>query len=129
MSYPKTKDEWWSMLTERKDQVRTLVVDWHPRSGEYDNAHGMKITAAAAEELCDAARAAMAGEGPINAGLCFDTLLAARDPDLAALLSGAWWGLPESAEVRSLPGFMLLCDLCSEAHVLYEGGELPESLS
>ena len=34
-----------------------------------------------------------------------------------------WFGMPESTEVRSYPGFGVLCNLCSESYVLYEGDE------
>lgn len=127
MSYPKTKDEWWAMLTEEKTKLRDLVVDFHPRSRVYDNAHDMEITAPGAEAICDAVRRHLTKGGPIDAGAAFDAFLDTKDAEnMSGMLSATWFGLPESVEVRSLPGFGLLCDLCSEADVLYEDGEVPE---
>lgn len=112
---PNTADEYWAVCTEWAGQLRSLVRSFHPVYGrEWD----WTITAPAAEAVCAAAReqiAVTADEDPV---LKFDRLLAGRDPEMPLFLSQVWFGMPECMESREQPGFVVLCDLCSEGHLV-----------
>ncbi len=41
-----------------------------------------------------------------------------RNNKLSDVLRQLWYTLPDSPRARTLPGFGVLCDLCSERHVL-----------
>ena len=43
-----------------------------------------------------------------------------RNPELVRYFNGAWWNAPGSPSIHQIPGWGVLCDLCSEEHVLYE---------
>ena len=87
----------------------------------------MPISAGAAEAVCESIRREIAVEETKEPGVRFDRLLATKDREMVTLLNQVWFGLPESMDSRSLDGFGVLCDLCSEGGVLYEDDEeLPE---
>lgn len=48
-----------------------------------------------------------------------------RDPELAGKLHDAWFMAPDSPAIHLWPGWHVLCDLCSERDVLYEGEPEP----
>jgi hypothetical protein len=45
-------------------------------------------------------------------------LKATRDPGLAKLFHDAWWKAPDQEWIRALPGWFVLCDLCTDSHAL-----------
>lgn len=119
MDYPTTAAEWWELLNKNLEDVRMLVHNYHPAM--HAHRKPMKITAPNAEEACEKIRKQLAkrGSSPVDD---FNMALEAKDgPAMVSLLNGAWFGMPEAFEVRSEPGFHVLCDLCSEGCVLHEG--------
>lgn len=40
------------------------------------------------------------------------------------LLNHAWWRLPDVPQIHQLPCFHLVCDICSESHVLQGGSNV-----
>ena len=113
----KTQD-WIATFNRSKNELRDLIAQFHPSVKAHTSAltkKTYKVTASSAEEACKVVRKQirqMESQNPITV---FDTL--AENPaihikELTSLLSGAWFGLPESSSVRSLPGFFELCDLC-----------------
>jgi hypothetical protein len=121
------KQDWIATFKDHKNNLRNLVVRFHPSSKSQvlvaDSSvevpsstleTDFKITAASAEEACEVVRQKILSTKPHNPVLIFDT--AANDPIdtalLIRLLNETWFGLPESASVRKLPGFYALCDLC-----------------
>lgn len=50
-----------------------------------------------------------------------DQLRTERDDRLASRLEKAWGMAPDSPKIHLWPGWHVLCDLCSERDVLYEG--------
>lgn len=122
------KQDWIDTFNRSKNELRELVEQFHPSSKAKvrEGAPTVEvpagvillpcpITAPTAEEACEVVRKQIQRTKPQNPLTIFDTL--AEDPalhtkELTSLLSGAWFGMPESRSVRSLPGFFELCDLC-----------------
>ncbi len=44
-------------------------------------------------------------------------------PRLHLLLEQAWGAAPDSPRIHSIPGWSVLCDLCSEGHAIREEEE------
>ena len=53
-----------------------------------------------------------------------DNLRLNKDRELVDLFDDAWFAAPDHKSIHDIPGWHVLCNLCSEAHVLYEDGEL-----
>lgn len=121
------KQDWIDVFKDHKNNLRNLVVRFHPSSKSQvlvaDSSVEVSssvletafvITAPTAEEACEVVRQKILNTKPHNPVLTFDD--AANDPidtnQLIDLLNDTWFGLPESASVRNLPGFYALCDLC-----------------
>ena len=112
------KQDWIDTFNRSKNELRDLVEQFHPSVKACTSAltkKTYKVTASSTEEACKVVRKLIRKRETQNPLTIFDTL--AEDPalhnkELTSLLSGAWFGLPESRSVRSLPGFFELCDLC-----------------
>lgn len=122
------KQDWIDTFNRSKNELRDLVEQFHPSVKAKVIVGGTTvevpagvillpcpITAPTAEEACEVVRKQIQRTKPQNPLTIFDTL--AEDPalhnkELASLLNDAWFGMPESRSVRSLPGFFELCDLC-----------------
>lgn len=51
---------------------------------------------------------------PFNIGK-FDTALKDRNKRvMLRILNDAWWNVPSKPEIHQIPGWSVLCDLCSE---------------
>ena len=46
-----------------------------------------------------------------------------RSNSIASVLPRVWSDAPDRLWIHSIPGWDVLCDLCSEDYVLYEDGE------
>lgn len=55
-----------------------------------------------------------------------DNLRLSKDPKIARLFNEAWFNAPDSPSIHSIPAWHVLCDLCSESHVLHEDEEEDE---
>lgn len=129
MTYPKTAAEWWSLAESHRDNLRRLVLDFHPAARsvpKYWDGKDFPITARNAESACLRVREEISREFDGDVGERFDALLKGREAKLAVLLNETWFGIPESVSAHSIPGFGVLCDLCSEAGVLFAGDEVME---
>lgn len=120
------KQDWVDTLNKSKNELRALVERFHPAAttkvevaGEQVElpasvlAGNFPITASGAEAACESVRreirAKYAGS-PLDR---FDAAVEKMDTrELSSLLNDAWFGMPESASVREVPGFHALCDLC-----------------
>jgi len=40
---------------------------------------------------------------------------------LVRYFNDAWWNAPDSPRIHEIPGWGVLCDLCSEEHCILEG--------
>ena len=135
MTYvPMTTERWMATVREHKDNLRQLILDWHPVSRitqhrdkthvllddeliEVSAPHGMPITAPTAEMACQTVRRKIIAEegdkqSPVER---FETALAAENvSEIMSLLSSAWFGVPESTDCWRIPGFSVACDLMDD---------------
>jgi predicted N-acyltransferase len=49
-----------------------------------------------------------------------DNLRLTKNSDLSFLFQHAWENAPDSKSIHYIPGWNILCNLCSESYVLYE---------
>ena len=128
MSYPKTREEYWQLAEDNKGLLQDLIATYHPY---YRNAHlDHSISAPTAERACEVFRKQIAegyaediplfGKDINDPQALFRKYLEEKDPEIATLLNEVWFGMPESYASREAPGFGVLCDLCSEAYLLYD---------
>lgn len=117
--YPETKEEWWAWCNYHKENLRWLVANYHPVYLSEGFSHeGLPITTPGAEAICDIVREAVKEETVNDPLDCFDQFLEQRSGGMVTLLNQVWFGVPESRDAHSLPGFGILCDLCSESYCL-----------
>lgn len=90
---PSTAQEWWDVL---RDWWPEIVALW--RRYVLLELDGMHVTSDA--QLVEMRRK--------------------RDITLERLCHRAWFAAPDSGSIHAIPGWSVLCDLCSEAGVLYD---------
>jgi hypothetical protein len=106
-----TLSDWWAFLAENLDDLVGLMV----YAGPEPPSHKVPPGLVDAETIRRAALADLP-PAPADPAARFRWAVETKDFDAAfALVNRAYWGLPESPSVRSLPGFHALCDACSEA--------------
>lgn len=121
MAYPdyaETMDEWWQIVNENWQSLRSLVACFYPRAENPLPDYEMPITAHAPEQ----ARRACVNQivktrkmEPVNIKDHIETLKVTRSAgDLHRVFDETWFGIPESLGAHDLPGFGKLCDLCSD---------------
>lgn len=49
-----------------------------------------------------------------------DNLRLTKDRELSRLFELTWGNAPDNRSIHNIPAWHVLCDLCSEAYVLYE---------
>ena len=117
--------DWWKELETNWDDIVYLVHQFHPY---YQRKHSLRpiqgldfeelkypITAPAAETACEVVRNKIRSEALNDPVEAMKEARIVKDGDtIWSILNQTWFGLPESTEVRYLPGFHILCDLCSE---------------
>ena len=116
IDYPKTAGEWWAWVLEHQGVLKDLIATYHPY---YRYVHtNLPITAERAEQIREGIAEEIACQTTSDPQRRFELYLKTQHSDMLSLLNETWWGLPESENVRSEPGFGVLCDLCSEGYVL-----------
>jgi len=121
------KQDWVLTFNKSKAELRVLVERFHPAAIAKVEVAGKRIdlpvcvllagdlpiTAPDAEAACESIRREIQAEytgSPLDR---FDLAAERMDTrELTSLLNDAWFGMPESASVRKVPGFHALCDLC-----------------
>jgi hypothetical protein len=120
------KQDWVDTFNKSKTELRALVERFHPAvtakvevAGEQVElpasvlAGNFPITASGAEAACESVRQEIQAKytgSPLDR---FDAAAEKMDTrELTSLLNDVWFGMPESASVREVPGFHVLCDLC-----------------
>lgn len=103
----KTKEDWWKTLKDNKHTLLAIATDNSP----YFN---LDIPVPAGTK-----------DGLIKDGQTirqfFDEALTNSDHEgMHGLMYRFWAALPDSPDIQSIPGFHILCDLCSEDWVFYE---------
>lgn len=121
-----SKDDWWAALEKYWEQLMGMVDIYHPASKNEPSLKqlaALPITASAPEKACTAVRANIAAEESEleSPSVRFAKARSVKDHEtLGNLLSATWFGIPESMGAHSIPGFGVLCDLCSENWVFDE---------
>jgi hypothetical protein len=118
--YPKCKDSWWSLFDANRDDLRAMVSAFHPNNQLVVWDDEFPITAKAAEAACEVVRRKIRKEDTEDPLAKFERLSLERSPEMDEFLSAVWFGIPESVQSRSVPGFFRLCDLCETAEFLHE---------
>jgi len=109
-----TKSEWFDLLHDHWDDLKALVMSCHPRA-DYQLREDMPITAPAAEQACETVRRQLSAAGEPVTEQLLQQLKDSGDADgLYSLLSGAWFGVPESTSCWRIPGFGVLCSLLED---------------
>jgi hypothetical protein len=117
-----TPEQWWAAVDENWSDLEALISDFHPANWRK---HNHPITAPAAEEVCEDVRTEIRAEGLADPVKAANNAMKGRDAgSLHTIFEHTWFGLPESYEIRSLPGFGVLCDLCSEIPEEFMPGRL-----
>lgn len=128
MSYPKTKDEWWKFVDDNWNNLKNIILSYYPNQDDFPE-KGWPIRndghLAAPQQACNAIIKKLRKERPIwnckgNFEEYLNSLKKSRNVELDRIFQSSWFGMPESPRVRTLPGFYIFCDLCSESYVLYE---------
>lgn len=52
-----------------------------------------------------------------------DNFRLSKDSRLSSLFNDAWWNAPDSRSIHTIPSWHVLCDLCSESHLLGDESE------
>lgn len=116
--YPKTHEQWWESLDENWNNIKHLIGVYFPIKDKPLPGEEMRITAPMAERLRRNVIYEITNNKEKEADLDLRIRLEAwrntKDRRLLGILEKTWWGIPESIEVRRIPGFYILCDLCSE---------------
>jgi hypothetical protein len=100
-------EQWWDLFNKNKEDMKRLVEKFYPLPGKKFD---MTITAPGAERMCEQIRKETPQLDRVDR--VFDAAVESKDqPALEQLMSSAWFGMPESWEVRSEPGFFVLCEL------------------
>jgi len=115
-----TKSDWWNEVESNKEDLLSLVANYHPY---YRNRYSYPITAKAAEAACELFRKDIQEQTTIPPCYSFEEYIKTKNVSMVDLLNDTWFGMPESMDVRDNPGFGILCDLCSESWVLEENKE------
>jgi hypothetical protein len=110
---------WWAVFQSRKADLRRLVENFHPSHINEELASEFPVSAPAVESIREKCLAP--NDLPLLPVMEFDEATRTRDyATLVRLLNATWFGIPESSEAQTLPGFRDLCDLCSESWVFDE---------
>lgn len=107
--HPVTAEVWWRLANDHRQELSELLRRFHPFYGRREP---LPITAPRVEQLAETYRKELRSVDPRPH---FEGCFVNQNPFLADLLNEGWIGIPESLAAHSLPGFGVLCDLCSEA--------------
>ena len=118
--------EWWKLVDSHWPNLISIIRNFHPI---YLRKHNDSIYASRAEAVCDQERIDIIGRElqsyekgsylkPVERA---EKAKVERDGNtLYALFNDTWFGMPESMASREVPGFFVLCDLCSDYYGMFE---------
>ena len=93
--YPTTKDEYWMIVDKYWSYLLDIVLQFGPEYVIY-NEETKKLAVAATQ------------------------LKAIRSSELAEYFQKTWTSAPDTGHIHAIPAWHILCDLCSESHLLFE---------
>lgn len=99
MSYPKSKEEWWKLVDDNWIDLLTILHKFLPMDGHEDIDKKIIIE-------------------PLS--LKIEKIKTKQDPDLARYFQAAWFAAPDVSSLHDIPGWLLMCDLCSEDYLVNE---------
>jgi len=92
--HPKTKEDYWATVDEYWPELLQLILTYAPAT--LDELVGDKKAVAATK------------------------LKQERSVKLCEMFNQAWASAPDDGRIHLLPAWNVLCDLCSECHLLFE---------
>jgi len=125
--YPKSKDEWWQFVNVYWKQLESLVMEYYPNQSNFPK-DGWPLPYPKLEHpqrACNIIIKKLREEksiwqNKVSFSKYINNLKENKNTKLAEIFENTWFGLPETPSIRSLPGFFVFCDLCSEAYLLEE---------
>lgn len=113
-----TKQEWLDKVKVNSNILRDFVGRYHPvnlRPRKDNESLPTDITAPNAEQACEVVRNQIRKESFDRPDIQFNVALKNEDTDaLSSLLSQTWFGVPESTNCWSIPGFSIAVDLLDD---------------
>ena len=107
------KEEWFKEADDNRDKLISLVSQYHPSSQRAGKS--LRITAFRAEQACAEIRKnikTIRTEDPVER---FKLALDLKDTNTSLLiLNETWFGVPESTDCWSIPGFSEAVDLMTD---------------
>lgn len=100
-------ENWWKIVDCNWKDLKSLIETFKT----VNNIPAMQITAERAESI----RKYVAKDVEED----YESLKVNRDVKLAKVFNDIYWNIPESTSCWDYPGFIVLCDLCSETHCLF----------
>ncbi len=117
--------DWWQEVEDNWPDLVGCIERFHPVNRNEEDLMEFPISAEMPEKFSKVIRKQIADEQ--TEGLRFKKRNVVQEAEVAkgnrdgatlhTIFNQTWFGAPESRDVFSVPGFGLLCDLCSE----YEG--------
>lgn len=101
--YPKTAEEWWLFVEKHWPDLQGIFFQFLPMH-EYTDIDGNLVSK------------------PLRAVL--EELRISQDRELARYFQAAWGSAPDNPSIHDIPGWHVLCNLCSEVDVLYTEEEI-----
>jgi hypothetical protein len=106
--------DWLQKVEKNKVVLRQFLQAWHPSSQQMSG-EKLPITAPNAENACAAIRESIKRREQENPLERWDRALQKGDVQVIySLLNSAWFGVPESTECWSIPGFKEAVDLLED---------------
>ena len=100
-SYLKTKDEYWEVVNEYWVELLDIILSYAPpiltdMEGEFKEYFGKRTI------------------------IVLEELKRDKNTDLIAFFNKTWASAPNSGSIHAIPGWNVLCDLCSECELAFE---------
>lgn len=89
--YPKNKEEYWKVVDEYWVELFSIILGYAPDMIEY-----------------------------VSTPIYVTELKQNRNPELANIFENVWHLVPDNGYIHTIPAWGILCDLCSESHLLSE---------
>lgn len=103
-----TMQEWWAELDKHWDKLLPIIQQYHPsRTESYEPGPSVIL----AEHACENVRRKIRQEGPIGPTFAKET----RNYEMmSSILSGTWFGVPETTGCWDIEGFRELVSLLED---------------
>lgn len=113
-----TKEEWLSKAKDNKEDLFSLILNYHPASNERMRQSNLPITAPNPEAACEYVREKIRNKYEeifVTPTEEFHTALESDDIDtIYSILSAVWFGVPESTSCWRIQGFAIAVDLMDD---------------